>query len=60
MTEEEVDKAYINEKKALVKNMYKVAAAVINTDYYSYVEEYTPYGIDKLAYPEKYDFPIDY
>ena len=60
LTEEEVDKAYINEKKALVKNMYKVAAAVINTDYYSYVEEYTPYGIDKLAYPEKYDFPIDY
>lgn len=59
LTEEELPDKYISNMKSVVKNMFNVSKAILDTDYYSYIEEYTPYGIDKTMYPEKYDFPVD-
>lgn len=59
LTDEELPDKYISNMKTVVKNMFTVSKAILDTDYYSYIEQYTGYGIDKTLYPEKYDFPVD-
>ncbi len=59
LTDEELPKNYVSNMKSVVKNMFTVSKAILDTDYYSYIEQYTTYGIDKALYPEKYDFPVD-
>ena len=59
LTDEELPENYISNMKSVVKNMFTVSKAILNTDYYSYIEQYTTYGMDKALYPEKYDFPVD-
>ncbi len=59
LTDEELPEKYLSNMKSVVKNMFTVSKAILDTDYYSYIEEYTTYGMDKALYPEKYDFPVD-
>lgn len=58
LTDEELPENYVSNMQKTVNNMFKISAAIVENDYYSYIEEYTPYGIDKALYPEKYDFPV--
>lgn len=56
LTNEELPEGYVSDKISTVNNMFKVSKAILDTDYYSYIEEYTAYGIDKMMYPDKYNF----
>lgn len=58
LTDEELPEKYVSNMQKVVTNMFKISAAIVENNYYSYIEEYTPYGIDKALHPEKYDFPI--
>ena len=58
LTDGELPDKYISNMQKVVNNMFKISAAIVENNYYSYIEEFTPYGIDKALYPEKYDFPI--
>ena len=59
LTEEELPDNYVSDMISTVNNMFKVSKAILDTDYYSYIEEYTTYGIDKAMYPEKYNFSAE-
>ncbi len=60
LTDEELPGNYVSNMISTVNNMFKVSKAILDTDYYSYIEEYTTYGIDKMMYPEKYNFSTDF
>ncbi len=59
LTDEELPDNYVSNMISTVNNMFKVSKAILDTDYYSYIEEYTTYGIDKMMYPEKYNFSAE-
>lgn len=58
LTDEELPEKYISNMRSIINNKFKISKAILNNDYYAYIQEYTSYGRDKALYPDKYDFPV--